>query len=237
MTEMSGTGSTDGWGRLGAWWREELTGDPAYGSDVQAVLLELKGPSGGERWLDLGCGEGRTMRRMRSTGTSVIGCDINTELLQHARSAGPVVQARLPDLGWLRDHTVDGVYASLVLEHLDDGLDLFAEVHRVVRKSGVFVVVMNHPVITAPESGPIVDPSDREVFWRWGRYLERGSTIEPAGDGTIVFYHRPLAEILNAAARAGWTLEELVERPIVKPELTGQEQIPRLLGVRWRKAL
>ncbi len=221
------------WVNLAAWWLDELAADPAY-RDVEGLLFDLVDSKAGERWLDLGCGEGRTMRRLRSAGVRVIGCDVNLDLLTAARSAGPVVQCRLPAFDWARSETFDGAYAILVLEHLSD-LDLFAQARRVVAPGGTFAVVMNHPLYTAPEAAPVVDPTDGELFWRWGRYLKPEDTVDPASG--VVFHHRPLSGVLNAAAEAGWSLERLVERPIIKPELAGQDNIPRLLGARWRKQL
>lgn len=222
------------WSDLAGWWLDELAFDPAYTDDVERLLFEMIAPQPGERWLDLGCGEGRTVRRLRSVGVDAIGCDLNAELLSLARHAAPVIQCRLPDLGWARPDAFDGASTMLTLEHLP-GLDLFAEVYRVVRPGGSFAVVMNHPLYTAPGSGPVVDPTDGEVFWRWGNYLEPGATTEAAGAGEVTFYHRPLSTLLSVAADAGWRLEKLAERPIVKPELAGQDHIPRLLGARWRR--
>ena len=80
------------------------------------------------------------------------------------------------------------------------------------------------------------------MLWRWGPYLEPGSTEEPAGEGTVVFYHHLLGPLLEAAARSGWVLERLVEKGVGErraardPLLGVQRHIPRLLGLRWRSA-
>jgi hypothetical protein len=58
---------------------------------------------------------------------------------------------------------------------------------------------------------------------------------------TVTFHHRPLGVLLTAAADAGWHLERCIEQPLsadvmaAEPGYTGQECIPRLLGVRWRR--
>jgi hypothetical protein len=147
---------------------------------------------------------------------------------------------RLPDLAWLRPGSFHGAYAALVLEHLEGMEELFEGVAEVVRPGGVLAVVCNHPAFTTPGSGPVVDPEDGEVLWRWGRYLERGRSRQPAGQGSVVFHHRPLGDLLSAAAGAGWCLERAVERGVGRaratqdPLLSVQQHIPRLLGLRWR---
>lgn len=224
------------WDDLAGWWRHELEDDPAYQSDVLPILLGLLDPHPGRVYLDAGCGEGRVMRAIGDRGARSIGCDVNLELLRLAHTEGPVVACRLPGLDWIRPGTFDGAYASLVVEHLVDLEPFFAGLARAVRTGGPFALVVNHPLFTAPESGPVVDPTDGEVFWRWGSYLDDGFTQEPAGGGRVTFYHRPLAGLLNAAADAGWALAHTLERAARTnhdPLLASQGQIPRLLGLRW----
>lgn len=223
------------WDELAGWWVEEMASDRAYTEQVLPLLLDLLAPAPGSRYVDLGCGEGRVMRAVAQLGARVVGCDLSEELLRRALQTGPVVRCRLPELDWVRPGSFDGGYASLVLEHLPDAGSLFTAARRAVRAGGVLVLVVNHPFFTAPGSGPVVDPTDGEVFWRWGRYLDGGSTEEPAGEVTVTFHHRSLAELLNMGASAGWKLERVVELGVTDDTLlAGQEQIPRLLGIRWQ---
>ena len=231
--------TTPTWDNLGAWWLTELGDDPAYESEITPMALELTGPVAGTV-LDVGCGEGRLMRQLSGRGATPIGVDVVSSLLRTARSAGPVVLERLPSLGCFVDDSFDGAVMSLVLEHIPDHVALLDELARVVTNGGFLALVVNHPIYTAPDSGPIADP-DGEVLWRSGRYFETGFTDEPAGSGTIRFHHRPLGELLTAAARAGWSLDRMVETGVTDsqveryPLLAEQRHIPRLLGVRWTR--
>ena len=189
--------------------------------------------------LDIGCGEGRLLRALE--GADVVGCDLSADLLRRVGPSVPVVQCRLPELSWLQSGTVGAAICVLVLEHVDDLEAFLAEVSRVLEPGGAFVLVMNHPAYTAPGAGPVVDLSDGEVLWRWGPYFDRASATEPAGSGLVLFHHRPLSALLNAAARQGLALRRLDERALGpeavadQPGLAGQEHFPRLLGVKWRK--
>jgi SAM-dependent methyltransferase len=224
------------------WWIEEVHSDPVYSDEVIPLLLDVLAPMPGWRYLDLGCGEGSVMRAVTASGASVIGCDLSERLGRTAARVGAVAVCRLPDLSWVRSGALDGAYAVLVLEHLSDIDAFFEEAARAVRSSGALALVANHPAFTAPESGPIVDMEDGEVLWRWGPYLEMGSSEEPAGPGTVVFHPRPMGRVLEAAASAGWSLQRLVEtgvgdaRAAADPLLAAQRQIPRLMGARWVRA-
>ncbi|MEX0947052.1 MAG: class I SAM-dependent methyltransferase [Acidimicrobiia bacterium] len=230
----------DPWPALGAWWLEELSGDPAYEEEVYPWLLDLLAPVDGDLILDIGCGDGRLMAKLSGTGASVIGCDFNRLLLTKASAVGPVVAAKLPQLTWVRRGSFDKALVGLVLEHLPDERDFFQQAAAVVRRDGVMAMVINHPVWTAPKSSPMEDSSG-ETLWRPGVYFGRGYSDEPAGRQTVRFYHRTMSDLLNAASDAGWDLERLEEKGISAaqveryPEYAGQEHIPRLLGAKWRR--
>jgi SAM-dependent methyltransferase len=228
------------WDRLDSWWREEVERDPEYRHEVWPLLIDLIDPEPGHRYLDLGCGSGEVMAVLVERGSRVVGTDSSLLLLEEAAGHGPVVQARLPDLGWVAPASFDGACLSLVLEHIEDEAELLAQAAGAVRAGGVLAAVLNHPVWTAPGSSPILD-DDGEVLWRPGHYFSRGFSDELAGGESVRFHHRTIADLLNAAADAGWMLERMEERGPAQsaanqdPLLARQRHFPRLLGVRWRR--
>ncbi|MBP1631907.1 MAG: methyltransferase family protein [Acidobacteria bacterium] len=221
------------------WWVGEVAADPVYAQEVVPLALGMLEPVPGRLYLELGCGEGEVMRAVLARGARILGCDLSERLARRAAAAGPVAVCRLPDLRWVRDGALDGACAVLVLEHLEDPGPVFGEAARVVRPGGVLALVANHPAYTAPGSGPLVDTADGEVLWRWGPYMEEGTSEEPAGEGSVTFHHRSLGVLLTTAASAGWCLERLVEHGVGEQRaaedalLAAQRQIPRLLAVRW----
>jgi SAM-dependent methyltransferase len=223
------------WDELEDWWLSELADDPIYALDVIPLALDLVG-TGWESALDLGCGEGQVMGAVAG---NTMGTDVSQKLLARAAAHGPVVRGRLPNLNWLRPASIDVAFAVLVLEHLPN-LDLFEQVRRVVRPGGHMVVVANHPAFTAADAGPILDQTDGEFLWRWGSYFDTAPVpMHAGGQHVITFHHRPLGEILNAAADAGWALDRLCEVGFstaaieARPGYAGQETMPRLAGFRW----
>lgn len=228
------------WDGLSEWWVEQVAVDPSYADVVTPLLVDLLAPTTASQYLDVGCGEGRVMGAVAAVGGVVMGLDLAPDLLGVAAASGPVVRWKLPTLTPLTDASFDGAYVVLVLEHIEDHETLLLELARVVRPEGCLVVVVNHPLFTAPESAPIQD-EDGEVLWRPGAYFGSGWTDEPAGEGTIRFHHRPMADLLTAAAAAGWCLQRLVELGPTEaqiarhPALEAQRHIPRLLGARWIK--
>lgn len=221
------------WDELADWWRGELADDPTYGQVVVPMVRRLLLPA--DRVLDVGCGDGHVMEALRADVSSIFGCDLNAHLLRSSSVVAPVVRVDLPNVACFRDGAVDAACAVLVFEHLDDLDATFEGLARVVAADGALVVVANHPLVTAPGSATVIDPTDGEVFWRPGEYLVRGVSHEPAGDHTVAFHHRSLSQLLNAAARAGWSLEHMLE--VDASEHSGASSttgLPTLLGLRFR---
>ncbi len=226
------------WDDIFDWWIREVAGDPVYRDDVGPIfdrlLIGAQPPM-----LDLGCGEGQWLRRLDAPDRAY-GTDISERLLAQTLSAAPVVRGLLPDLGWVRSGTISTAFSLFLLELVEDHERFFSETARIVAPGGSLIVIFNHPVFTASGSGPFMD-QDMDVFWRWGDYLGSGSSDVPAGSGTVVMHHRSIAEILTAAARSGWVLEEMIETPLGpaaierEPSYAGQEGIPRFFGARWRR--
>jgi SAM-dependent methyltransferase len=219
-------------GPTAQWWRTEVGEDPAYRRDVDPLLEALlDGAPEGPR-LDIGCGDGRLLDQF-----AAFGVDSSLDLVRGGESRRTVIAdlARLPfaEAQWSVSFVV------LVVEHLAEVGQFFTEAARVTASGGVLALVVNHPIYTAPGSGPFLDPEDGEVLWRWGSYLTPGSTREPAGSGSVEFHHRSMADLLSAAAAAGWQLERVIERALTPDGdalLEAQAHVPRLLGLRWARA-
>lgn len=228
------------WNELADWWLMEAD-DPAYREEVLPLFLEVFQPSPGQVLLDLGCGDGRLQHLVVAQGATAVGVDINADLAGIAALSHPVFLHRLPDLACVRSAAVDGAYVVLALEHFENSPRFFAETARVTRSRGTLTAVINHPVYTAPHSGPVLDPTDGELFWRFGDYLGSGRTRDPAGDRSVEFIHRPIGMILTEAAAAGWSLEAVREQGVGTraasrdPILAKHRGIPHLMAIRWRR--
>lgn len=232
------------WDTVADWWLQSVRDDPANSDDFLTLLDELLADEdaagqrvAGGRTLDVGCGEGQVMRTL---GGEIVGTDISEPLLRIARAAGPVVRARLPDLSWVRSGSFDRAVCVGVIEAVPDHRHLFSELHRVVRPDGLVHLVANHPVTTAPGAQPMMDPRG-ESFWRWGQYLAHGEIEQEMGDHSVVLHHRPLGDLLTAAADTGWRLAQLIEHgPSAAtraryPDYFGHAHAPVLLGATWAR--
>lgn len=236
----------DAWETHAGWWQDEFTdgADPEYQEQILPIVAgEL---TGRDRVIDIGCGEGQVARHVAvSTGASrVVGVDPSDAQIAVARSrgGGPYYVRGAADALPVPDGAFDAAVACLVFEHITEVDVALAEVARVLRPGGIFLFLLNHPLLQVPGSGWIDDHILGEQYWRVGPYLVEDVTHEELAPGVVLpFVHRPLSRYLNELARLGLVLEHM-EEPAPPPgfiarapEYESAATIPRLLVLRLVK--
>jgi SAM-dependent methyltransferase len=111
--------------------------------DLYGWVIGLSGARPGTRVLDVGCGNGAYLTRMRQAGTGAwaVGCDLSMGMLRAAPRSG-LVNAdaeRLP----IRTASFDVVLAAHMLYHVPDRQQAAAEMRRVLVPGGTCLVVTN----------------------------------------------------------------------------------------------
>ena len=238
-------GRAPDWDEAVEWWLDGFTSgaDVEYELQILPLLVELVTPRPGSRVLDLGTGEGQGGRSLAAAGADVVGVDLSAPLLAAARrrSGFPLVRADIAAPLPFRDATFDAACCVLVLEHVADITGVFAEVARVLRPRGVFVLMLNHPLLSAPGSNWVDDTVFGEQYWQLGPYLDEVGHDEQVESGRIVrFHHRPLGIYLEALIAAGFRLTAFREpAPVAEMgerafEYDAQRAFPRLLAMAAR---
>jgi SAM-dependent methyltransferase len=145
--------------------------------------------------LDLACGTGRVGAWLRARcGAAIDGVDLTPEMLQVAHGRGVYRTLRVADVAatGLLPETYDLCTQSLADEHLPDLGPLYAEVARVTKPGGRFVLVGLHP-----------------------QFLMAGVPTHfdraPGEPVTIRSYVHLLSDHVKAAHARGWSLLELDE--------------------------
>ena len=204
------------WDGHAQWWQREFTNgvDPEY--TEQIIPIVMKYLAGRERVLDIGSGEGQIARALAQSGVEVVGLDPTMAQIRtaHERAAGPVYALARSDCLPVSSGSFDGAVVCLVYEHIDALEESFAEVARVLRPGGRFVLILNHPLLQTPDSGLIVDHmiDPPESYWRVGAYLHETATVEEINKGVHVrFVHRPLSRYINEMIAAGIDLVAMLE--------------------------
>src|ERR1700733_5788477 len=120
-----------------------------YERRVKFVLRQTKGQPG--RVLDVGCGRGMLLRKFQQRGFDVTGTELSDHACHYAREVLgiPVHVGLLEQLHFPNNH-YDFVVMWHVLEHISDPRPILAEVARILRPGGIFLVGV--PNFSSPEA-------------------------------------------------------------------------------------
>jgi SAM-dependent methyltransferase len=112
------------------------------GSDIFAQrACYLNNLADGARVLDVGCGSGADLARLRDLGWSTEGLEFDHRAAEAARLRG--LHVREGELSAQRypSQTFDAVILSHVIEHVHDPVDLLSECSRILRPGGKVVIL------------------------------------------------------------------------------------------------
>jgi SAM-dependent methyltransferase len=182
--------------------------------------------------LDLGCGEGRLSRDLKTRGYRVVGIDSAPTLVRLAREADPEVDVSVTDARALpfAGETFDLVVAFMSLHDVTELPGAVREAARVLERGGRLCLAIVHPLNSA---GSFESDDPASPFTIRGSYLEPfhyADEIEQ--DGLRMRFeseHRPLGSYFDALQTAGLLVEALREPSV--PE--GALRYPR--SGRWQR--
>ncbi len=130
---------SQGWLHLALGWLASRL--PIVYESVQLDVMGLTASRRG-RLIDVGCGNGTFLARMRCLGWTVAGVEPDPEAVRIARDhfglsvfQGTLAEAKLPEA------SADVITMHHVLEHVFDPVDLLAECYRILRPGGLLILV------------------------------------------------------------------------------------------------
>ncbi|WP_336490462.1 class I SAM-dependent methyltransferase [Methylobacterium nigriterrae] len=111
--------------------------------DTLSLILDVFGPLGGRRLLDVGCGPGALARALAARGAEVTGIDPNPDAIAAAAASVPTGRFATAAAGALPfpDAGFDGAVFLNSLHHIPDPHAALREAARVVRPDHPIVVV------------------------------------------------------------------------------------------------
>lgn len=184
--------------------------------------------------LDLGCGYGWYSNYFSKIGAKVIGCDGSIEMLKLARKKYPNIQFEYMDIEDrlnIQDNSFDIVFSNQVLMDIKNIPHLIKEVHRILKKHGIFYVSIVHPAFYDGEW-----LSDEKGFKKSKiieKYLSEYS-FDNEFWGKTRHYHRTISFYLNTISDAHFRLICLQEPPVYD-NVNKSQEIPLFLFMEFEK--
>ena len=252
----------EGWER-GADFFDERWGDQGdeFHHAVFAPAAErLLGLERGASVVEFACGNGAFARRLGRAGMRVLATDLSPTLIEHARRRTETISDQQVDARYeVLDATNERAIVSLPGQPFDAAVcimgvmsmpalrPMFGGAARILKPRGAFVVVTLHPgyatsghrFVRADEEGK---PHGLTIDRYLSRFVTHGVTNVQQKERQV-YFHRPLAELLNDAFAVGLTLdgiEELAapEQPIEESRLMWNvlPEIPMAIALRLRRS-
>jgi SAM-dependent methyltransferase len=200
-------------------------------------------PAPGALTIDIGCGEGRLTRHLKSLGHHVIGIDASPSLVAAARVSDPSTAILRADAAAipLADNCADLVIAFMSLHDIDAMPEAVGEVARILKPRGCFCVAIVHPINSA---GKFEGNAADAPFIVKGDYLKSfayADRVEREGRSmTFHSRHRSLENYFSTLEESGFVVEalrepELPDHAVVSEGSLRWQRIPLFLHWRARR--
>ncbi len=191
------------WDNVAAWYDDHLetTNDSYQARVIAPNLLRILAPKKGEQILDLACGQGYFSRLVQEEGAAVTGVDLSKALIARAQekdTKGHYIVAPAHETT-LTEHSFDTIFTVLAFENIRDIDAVVAEIARLLKKDGRFIVVLLHPSFRIPQHADWYFDAKKHTQYRTvAKYLSEVTiaiTQNPFKGGkeiTTKTFHRPL---------------------------------------------
>lgn len=182
-------------------------------SEFQKLLPDFKQKT----VLDLGCGYGWHCKYAAAHGAKqVLGTDISKKMLKRASeiNADKSIQYRccaMEDLCF-DGETFDIVLSSLAMHYVADFKSLASKIYTWLKKGGVFVFSVEHPVYTANKTQDWYYDKDGNIlhFPVDNYYYEGKRDVVFLGE-RVIKYHRTLTAYLETLLHNGMRIQHVIE--------------------------
>ena len=191
----------------------------------------------GKKLLDVGCGPGIHIKEYERRGAKCFGFDISREMILLAKKRCPHSEFTIGSVNKINypDYTFNIVTASLILDHVKDLSLPFNEIKRVLKKRGLFIFSVPHPI------GNLITDKENEITLDASYYRTDKIYLNIAGGEGIVDYPKTI-QYYTDLLLTDFELINFIEN---KPDELWKEKypdldklsfrIPRICFFAWRK--
>ncbi len=178
----------------------------------------------GDRVLEVGCGAGAFLRRLRTAGWDASGLELNPLAVAQAQAAGlPVSAEMIGDVAAARPEAYDFVCSFQVLEHVADPFDFIDQQVRVLKPGGRLAIgVPNQDSYIKHEDNLLNLPPHHISRWS-ARSLQNLTKVFPLSE------HRMATEPLQKYHISGYA--RVMMEPLRRFALPGRAAARALGGV------
>jgi len=185
---------------------------PRYGAFVSEETCRFFDEVAGKKVLEIGCGTGHSLQYIGERGASELwGIDLTREQINKAEqylktcnlTAKLICSSMEAECGLPEDY-FDFVYSVYGIGWTTDLDGTFRRIASYLKKGGVFIFSWSHPIHKC-----VAVEDDMLVFKKC--YFDESWYSVSVGEGVLSLSDRKLSTYINALARAGFIIEQLIE--------------------------
>jgi len=234
---------SNGWDVSARSWIESIGDRGDWGREhvLDPVMLARVAAGRYQRALDVGCGEGRFCRMLKSAGVTATGIDPTVQLLDVARQRDPTGDYRIGVAERLEfeSESFDLVVSYVTLVDIVDFRTAIREMARVLKPGGSLLVANLTGFTSAGAAqGWVRDEEGRRLHFPVDRYLDEFSSWLEWSGIRIENWHRPLAAYMTAFLENGLQLRFFAEPEPISGDASHQEsfrRVPWFVVMEWQR--
>ncbi|MBB6633412.1 class I SAM-dependent methyltransferase [Cohnella thailandensis] len=190
---------------------------PFYGAFVSDEKYRLFGDVSGKKLLEIGCGNGQSLQYHGERQASELwGVDLSEKQLekaaQHLKARGlsaKLIRSPMEEECGIPADYFDFVYSIYAIGWTTDLEGTFRRIAAYLKKDGVFIFSWSHPIHKC-----VVAENNRLVFNK--SYFDESWYSVPLDEGELTLSDRKLSTYVNALAKAGFVIEQMIEESDVE---------------------
>jgi len=196
-----------------------------YGTNVPPERkLKLLGNLKGKDFLEVGCGGGQCSIAAAKRGAVATGIDISDEQIKFAKELAKknkvnvkFYRGNIENLNKIKSNSQDIVFSAHALQYVKNLKKCFKEVYRVLKKNGIFVFSLGHPIYRIFNDDPKLkvhlsyfDTGYHEFVWSY-----KGTKLR---EKCFVIF-RKIDDLFNTLVESGFKVEKMLEPKLLKKDV------------------
>jgi len=186
---------------------------PFYGAFVSEEKCQLFGDVSGKKLLEIGCGSGHSLQYHGERNASELwGLDISENQIEKTRQyltacglSATLICFPMEEKCGIPEEHFDFVYSIYAIGWTTDLEGTFCRIASYLKKDGVFIFSWSHPIHKC------VGVENNSLVFKKNYFDESWYSVD-LEESTLTLSDRKLSTYVNALAKAGFVIEQMVEQ-------------------------
>ncbi|MDO8622870.1 MAG: class I SAM-dependent methyltransferase [archaeon] len=198
--------------------------------------LKLLGNIKGKKILDLGCGSGLYVKKLKQKGAKIKGIDISKELIAIAKKSFPKIEFKVGTISKKLPYKTgefDIVLGALVMHYLDNWNFTLKEIKRVLKPKGIFIFSTENPYRTSLKRTVFHGRKFKEVEDYFNERLLINNIVTPEGKNiTIKRYRKTYETIMKYILKNNFEILDYIDaKPLPKTKKIFPKEYKKIMDL------